>query len=72
MLSLSYLQMQLQQTTFRNIVAKEEIAHYEQFSLCHNFFNYLIVIQLFYTYVLQQICCMWEMVNSFPHANGLR
>ena len=30
----------LQQTTFENIVTKEEIAHNEQFLLLHNIFNY--------------------------------
>ena len=62
----------VQQTTFENIMAKEEISQNEQFLLlpqcfqCEIFFTFLYLgfqfLYLGFQSRLLQICCMWERI----------
>ena len=62
--------MHLQQATFKNIVAKGEIAHNEQFPLLSQCFQlylyilYLIFMSTFFENRLLQNCRMSEIVNG--------
>ena len=75
--------MHLQQTTFENIVAKEEIAQNKQFLLMPQCFqlllNYCTPIHRdfswFCQYLLKVVCCkkncMWERVNPYQYMTNL-
>ena len=71
--------MPLKQTTFENIVAKEELLETSNFLFCHNVFNSTLLVNshlwnffmfLLILYVFKVVCgrivvCAWERVNTF-------